>query len=129
VACMDARLDPARILGFEEGDAHVIRNAGGAVTDAEIRSLAISQHLLGTQEIILVQHTDCGMQRITDGEFADRLEASAGHRPSWSAGAFDDLDESVRSSKRLLEDSPFIPHKNVRGYVYELESGTLREVD
>jgi carbonic anhydrase len=128
VACMDARLSPASILGFEEGDAHVIRNAGGVVTDAEVRSLSISQHLLGTEQIIIVQHTDCGMLKITDEEFAERMEEAAGERPAWSAHAFDDLDESVRASKGAIEDSPFIPHKDVRGYVYELETGTLREV-
>src|SRR3954452_6079240 len=125
---MDARLFPARILGFEEGDAHVIRNAGGVVTDAEVRSLAISQHLLGTEQIIIVQHTDCGMLKITDEEFAERMESEVGERPAWAARAFDDLDDSVRTSKRVVEDNPFIPHKDVRGYVYELETGTLREV-
>jgi carbonic anhydrase len=128
VSCMDARLAPARILGLEQGDAHVIRNAGGVVTDEEIRSLAISQHLLGTTEIMLIQHTDCGMLKITDEEFAELMEREAGERPPWSARAFADLDESVRESKRRIEASPFIPSKRVRGFVYEVESGELREV-
>ena len=128
VSCMDARLAPARILGLEQGDAHVIRNAGGVVTDEEIRSLAISQHLLGTTEIMLIQHTDCGMLKITDEEFAELMEREAGERPPWRARAFADLEESVRESKRRIEASPFIPSKRVRGFVYEVESGELREV-
>ncbi len=128
VSCMDARLAPARLLGLEQGDAHVIRNAGGVVTDAEIRSLAVSQHLLGTTEIMLIQHTDCGMTRITDEEFADRLERETGERPAWRAHAFDDLEESVRASKRKIEASPFIPSKQIRGFVYDVGSGELREV-
>ena len=128
VSCMDARLAPARILGFEQGDVHVIRNAGGVVTDAEIRSLSVSQHLLGTTEIMLIQHTDCGMQKITDEQFASRLEEATGERPAWKAHAFEDLDESVRASKRAIEASPFIPSKRVRGFVYDVDSGELREV-
>jgi carbonic anhydrase len=128
VACMDARLDPARILGFSHGDAHVIRNAGGVITDAEIRSLALSQHTLGTEEIILMQHTDCGMLKITDDEFAAQLEEATGQRPEWRAHAFDDLDESVRASERRLRESPFVSAEKVRGYVYDVETGTLREV-
>jgi carbonic anhydrase len=128
VSCMDARLAPARILGLEQGDAHVIRNAGGVITDAEIRSLAVSQHLLGTTDIMLVQHTDCGMLKITDEEFAELMEREAGEQPAWSAHTFDDLDESLRESKRRIEASPFIPSKRVRGFVYDVESGELREV-
>jgi carbonic anhydrase len=129
LACMDARLDPARALGLQEGDAHVIRNAGGVVTDDEIRSLAISQHLLGTEEIIVIHHTDCGMLTFTDDEFAQRLEDAAGERPQWSAHAFSDLEQSVRDSVQRIKDSPFIPRKqSVRGFVYEVESGRLREV-
>ena len=129
LACMDARLDPARALGLQEGDAHVIRNAGGVVTDDEIRSLAISQHLLGTEEIIVIHHTDCGMLTFTDDEFAQRLEDAAGERPQWSAHAFGDLEQSVRDSVQRIKDSPFIPRKqSVRGFVYEVESGRLREV-
>jgi len=128
VACMDTRLSPYAILGLSEGDAHVIRNAGGVVTDEEIRSLAISQHLLGTEEIILIHHTRCGMLSFTDDEFAARLEAETGVRPDWRAHAFRDLEESVRTQIRRIEDSPFIPRKNVRGFVYEVETGRLREV-
>ena len=128
VACMDARLDPARALGLEEGDAHVIRNAGGVVTDDEIRSLAISQNLLGTEEIVVVHHTDCGMLTFTDDQLADQLEESTGQRPEWSARSFDDLEGDVRDSIRRIEESPFVPHKNVRGFVYEVETGKLREV-
>ena len=129
VACMDARLIPTRVLGLEEGDAHVIRNAGGAVTDDEIRSLAISQHLLGTEEIILIHHTDCGMLTFTDDEFRSRLQKETGIRPEWAAEAFSDLDEDVRQSIKRIEASPFIPHKNVRGFVYDVATGTLREVE
>ena len=129
IACMDARLDPARILGLEEGDAHVIRNAGGVVTDDEIRSLAISQHLLGTEEIVLIHHTDCGMLTITDEEFAQRLEKETGERPHWRAHAFSDLDQNVRDSVRMIRESPFVPRTdNVRGYVYDVRTGELREV-
>jgi carbonic anhydrase len=130
VACMDARLDPARVLGLEEGDAHVIRNAGGVITDDEIRSLAISQNLLGTEEIVLIHHTDCGMLTFTDDQFADQLEEATGERPDWHAHAFDDLDENVRASRRKIEESPFIPKTHsVRGFVYEVETGRLRPVD
>jgi len=128
VACMDARLDPARALGLEEGDAHVIRNAGGVITDDEIRSLAISQTLLGTEEIILLHHTDCGMLTFTDDQLLDQLEESTGERPEWSPRTFDDLDHDVRDSIRRIEESPFVPHKNVRGFVYDVETGKLREV-
>jgi carbonic anhydrase len=129
IACMDARLLPSRILGLEEGDAHVIRNAGGVVTDDEIRSLAISQRLLGTDEIVLVHHTDCGMLTFTDQEFAQQLEDETGVRPSWSAESFTDLDENVRESIARIKGSPFILRKdNLRGFVYEVETGRLREV-
>jgi carbonic anhydrase len=130
VACMDARLVPARLLGLEEGDAHVIRNAGGAITDDEIRSLAISQTLLGTEEIILIHHTDCGMLTFTDDQLKQQLEESTGQRPSWDSEAFSDLDEDVRASVQRIQDSPFITHKeSIRGFVYEVETGKLREVD
>jgi carbonic anhydrase len=129
VACMDARLIPTRVLGLEEGDAHVIRNAGGAITDDEIRSLSISQHLLGTEEIILIHHTDCGMLTFTDDEFRSRLQKETGIRPEWAAEAFSDLDEDVRQSVRRIEASPFIPRKNVRGFVYDVTTGALREVE
>ena len=126
---MDARLDVHKILGLEEGDAHVIRNAGGVVTDDEIRSLAISQHLLGTKEIVLIHHTDCGMLTFTDDEFAGKLEEATGERPEWSAESFPDLEGNVRESIKRITDSPFVPNKDsVRGFVYEVESGKLREV-
>jgi carbonic anhydrase len=129
LACMDARLDPARALGLNEGDAHVIRNAGGVVTDEEIRSLAISQNLLGTEEIILIHHTDCGMLTFSDDELASKLEEETGERPDWRAHAFSDLDADVRSSLETIRSSPFIPRKDsVRGFIYEVETGRLREV-
>ncbi len=129
VACMDARLIPTRVLGLDEGDAHVIRNAGGVVTDDEIRSLSISQHLLGTEEIILIHHTDCGMLTFTDEQFKERLEQETGAVPDWEVECFSDLDEDVRKSIRRIQDSPFIPRKNVRGFVYDVTDGSLREVE
>jgi carbonic anhydrase len=129
VACMDARLNPYPILGLELGDAHVIRNAGGVITDDEIRSLAISQHLLGTEEIMLIHHTDCGMLTFNDQEFASKLEEETGQRPEWDAQSFPDLDQDVRDSIQRIKDSPFIPHTDsVRGFVYAVETGELREV-
>jgi carbonic anhydrase len=129
VACMDARLDPYAALGLSEGDAHVIRNAGGEVTDDAIRSLAISQRLLGTEEIVLIHHTDCGMLTFTDDEFKRSIEVETGIRPEWAAEAFDDLDGDVRQSIARIKASPFIPRKDsVRGFVYEVETGLLREV-
>ena len=128
VACMDARLNPYGLLGLHEGDAHVIRNAGGVVTDDEIRSLAISQRLLGTEEIILIHHTDCGMLTFTDDDFKRSIQEDTGIKPEWAAEAFGDLDEDVRQSIARIEASPFIPRKNVRGFVYEVETGKLREV-
>jgi carbonic anhydrase len=129
LACMDARVNPYGILGLEEGDAHVIRNAGGAVTDDAIRSLAISQHLLGTSEIILIHHTECGMLTFTDDQFKDKLEQEAGARPSWAVETFSALDPDVRDSIARVKSSPFVPRKdNVRGFVYDVKDGTLREV-
>ena len=128
VACMDARRIPTRVLGLDEGDAHVIRNAGGVVTDDTIRSLAISQRLLGTEEIILIHHTDCGMLTFTDDEFKRSVQDDVGVKPEWAAEAFPDLDEDVRQSIARIQASPFIPSKNARGFVYEVESGKLREV-
>ena len=129
VACMDARLNPYPILGLELGDAHVIRNAGGVITDDEIRSLAISQHLLGTEEIMLIHHTDCGMLTFNDQEFAGKLEGETGQRPQWDARSFGDLDQDVRDSIKRIKDSPFIPRTDsVRGFVYGVETGELREV-
>jgi carbonic anhydrase len=129
VACMDARLDPQAVLGLSEGDAHVIRNAGGVITDDEIRSLAISQRLLGTKEIILIHHTDCGMLTFHDDEFRRSIQDDTGIKPEWAAEAFPDLEEDVRQSIARIESSPFIPVKDsIRGFIYEVESGRLREV-
>jgi carbonic anhydrase len=129
VACMDARLNPHALLGLSEGDAHVIRNAGGVITDDEIRSLAISQRLLGTEEIILIHHTDCGMLTFSDDDFRRQIQDDTGIKPEWAAEAFGDLDEDVRQSIARIKASPFIPRKDgVRGFVYEVETGRLREV-
>ena len=129
LACMDARLNPYAVLGLQEGDAHIIRNAGGVVTDDEIRSLSISQRLLGTEEIILIHHTDCGMLTFTDDEFKRSVQDDVGIKPEWAAEAFPDLDEDVRQSIARIQASPFIPRKDsVRGFVYEVETGRLREV-
>ena len=129
VACMDARLNPYAILGLEEGDAHVIRNAGGVVTDDEIRSLAISQRLLGTEEIILIHHTGCGMLTFSDDDFKRSIQEETGIKPEWAAEAFGDLDVDVRQSLARIAASPFIPNKDhLRGFVYEVETGRLREV-
>ena len=129
IACMDARLDPNRILGLSEGDAHIIRNAGGVVTDDEIRSLAISQRLLGTEEIILIHHTDCGMLTFSDDDFRRQIQEDTGIKPAWAAEAFDDLDADVRQSIGRIQASPFIPRKDsVRGFVYDVHDGRLREV-
>jgi carbonic anhydrase len=129
VACMDARLHVSKLLGLTEGDAHIIRNAGGVVTDDEIRSLAISQRLLGTREIILIHHTDCGMLTFKDDDFRHQIEEETGVRPEWAAEAFSDLDSDVRQNIARIKASPFIPHKDsVRGFVYEVETGRMREV-
>jgi carbonic anhydrase len=129
VACMDARLNVYGLLGLEEGDAHVIRNAGGVVTDDEIRSLAISQRLLGTSEILLIHHTDCGMLTFTDDAFKRQIQDETGIKPEWAPESFPDVDEDVRQSIARIQASPFIPKKDsVRGFVYEVESGRLREV-
>ncbi len=129
VACMDARLNPYGLLGLQEGDAHVIRNAGGVVTDDEIRSLAISQRLLGTEEIVLIHHTDCGMLTFTDDDFKAQIQSDTGIKPEWAVETFSDLDEDVRQSIARIKASPFIPKKDsVRGFVYEVETGNLREV-
>jgi carbonic anhydrase len=128
VACMDARLNPYGLLGLQEGDAHVIRNAGGVITDDEIRSLSISQRLLGTEEIVLIHHTDCGMLTFTDDDFKRSVQDDTGIKPEWAAEAFPDLDEDVRQSIARIKASPFIPRKNVRGFVYQVEDGKLREV-
>jgi len=126
---MDARLNPYPILGLSIGDAHVIRNAGGVITDDEIRSLAISQHLLGTGEIMLIHHTDCGMLTFSDAEFERVPEQEAGRRPEWSPHSFQDLEEDLRGSIRRITDSPFIPRQEeVRGFVYDVKTGRLDEV-
>ena len=130
LACMDARLNPYGLLGLSEGDAHVIRNAGGVVTDDEIRSLSISQRLLGTEEIILIHHTDCGMLTFGDDEFRRQVQSDTGIKPEWAAEAFDDLDEDVRQSIARIKASPFIPRKDsVRGFVYDVKTGRLSEVE
>lgn len=129
LACMDTRLIPSRILGLNEGEAHILRNAGGVVTDDAIRSLSLSQNLLGTEEIILLHHTECGMLTFTDDEYADRMEAETGERPEWSAHAFSDLEQDVRDSIARLRESPFIPKKDsIRGFVFDVKTGELREV-
>lgn len=129
LACMDARLDPAKLLGLTTGDAHVIRNAGGVVTDDAIRSLVISQRLLGTEGIILIHHTRCGMLTFSEDEFRQAVQDDVGIKPTWAAETFTDLDENVRQSIRRIQASPFIPNKDdVRGFVYDVDDGSLREV-
>ena len=129
VTCMDARLSPYVMLGLREGDAHVIRNAGGVITDDEIRSLAISQRLLGTREIVLIHHTDCGMLTFSDDELKQQIQEDVGVKPHFSMESFTDLEEDVRQSIARIQASPFVPHKDsVRGFVYEVETGRLREV-
>ncbi len=129
VTCMDARLDLFAMLGIERGEAHIIRNAGGIVTDDVIRSLSISQRLLDTREVMLILHTGCGLMGLSDEEFAAQLEAEAGVRPGWSLGAFSDIEATVRGSVEQIRSSAFIPHRDhVRGFVYEVETGRLREV-
>jgi carbonic anhydrase len=129
VACMDARLDPARVVGLEPGDAHVIRNAGGVVTHDTIRSLTISQRLLGTEEIMVIQHTDCGMLKIKEGELESQIEAETGVPLPFVIDAISDLDGGVRESLGRLHASPFLPNKgSVRGFVYDVDTGALREV-
>jgi carbonic anhydrase len=129
LACMDARLSPYAVLGLEEGDAHVIRNAGGVVTDDGIRSLAISQRLLGTEEIILIHHSDCGMLTFSDDQFRHQVQQEVGIKPPWAAESFGDLDEDLRQSVARIKASPFIPNKgSVRAFVYDVGNGKLREV-
>ena len=129
VACMDARLNVYGMLALQEGDAHVIRNAGGVITDDEIRSLAISQRLLGTREIILIHHTDCGMLTFSDDELKQQIQNDVGIKPHFPMESFSDLEEDVRQSIARIQASPFILHKDsVRGFIYEVETGRLREV-
>lgn len=130
VACMDARIETGRLLGLEEGDAHVIRNAGGVVSDDVIRSLTISQRLLGTTEIALIHHTDCGMLTFKDDSLRAEIEADTGLKPNFSFEPFADLEADVRQSIRRIKSSPFVPHKDsIRGFVYDVESGKLNEVN
>jgi carbonic anhydrase len=129
VACMDARLNVYAILGLGDGEAHVIRNAGGVITDDEIRSLTISQRLLGTREVILIHHTDCGMLTFTDDAFKASIQDETGIKPPWSPEAFSDLDADVRQSIARIKASPFVPHTDqVRGFVFDVTTGRLREV-
>ena len=129
LACMDARLDVYRLLGLQEGEAHVIRNAGGVVTDDAIRSLTISQRLLGTTEVVLIHHTDCGMLTFTDDVFKADIESDTGIKPHWSAEAFSDLEQDVRQSIARIKTSPFVPNKDsVRGFVFDVGTGKLTEV-
>jgi carbonic anhydrase len=129
VACMDARLDPYGLFGLQPGDAHVIRNAGGLVSDADVRSLVLSQQLLGTEEIFLVHHSDCGMLGLDDEDFAKRLESSTGARPSWAAGGFSDLAASLRAQAASLRANPFLLHTDrIRGFVFDVQSGALDEL-
>jgi carbonic anhydrase len=130
VTCMDARMNVYALLGLTEGDCHVIRNAGGVVTDDAIRSLAISQRLLGTEEVILIHHTQCGMLGFRDDDFKASIEQDTGIRPPWAAEAFPDLDADVRQSIARVKASPFLPHKeSVRGFVYDVSTGRLKEID
>ena len=128
VACMDSRMPLFPLLGLAVGDAHVIRNAGGVVTEDTIRSLTISQHLLGTREIVLVHHTDCGLQKTDDASFADLVEQATGRRPPWAVRAFRDAEDDVRESMRLVRESPYLLSREVRGTVYDVDTGVLREV-
>lgn len=129
LACMDARINVYGALGIQEGESHVIRNAGGVVTDDEIRSLAISQRLLGTKEIILIHHTDCGMLTFSDDEFKKSIQDETGIKPEWAAEAFSDLEVDVKQSIARIKQSPFIPHTdNVRGFIFDVATGLLNEV-
>jgi carbonic anhydrase len=128
LACMDARLDVGRMLGLAEGDAHVIRNAGGVATDDAIRSLVISQRLLGTEEIMVIHHTRCGMESFRDDDLKDQIQAETGIRPPFAMEAFPHADADVKQTAARLAACPFLPHKRIRGFVYEVESGRLREI-
>jgi carbonic anhydrase len=129
LACMDARIDVWKVPGLQKETAHVIRNAGGLVTEDAIRSLAISQQLLGTEEIVLIHHTDCGMLKFTDDELAERLESETGERPAWQGLAFTDLEDSIRAQMREIASSRFLSRTaRVRGFIYDVETHDLREV-
>ena len=130
LTCMDARIDPHRMLGLAEGDAHVIRNAGGVANDDALRSLVVSQRKLGTREVIVILHTDCGMRTFAEDAFLDELEAETGVRPQWETTVFHEIEADVRRAVARVRSSPFLPHRDaVRGFVYEVETGRLREVD
>ena len=130
LSCMDARILPSRLLGLKEGDSHIIRNAGGVVTDDAIRSLAISQHMLGTEEILVIQHTDCGLLKASDTEIAERLESHAGEKPPFETHAFEDLEQNLRESVAKLRNNPFLLTTTaIRGFVFDVETGRLTEVD
>jgi len=129
LTCMDARIDPAALLGLEPGEAHVLRNAGTAVTDDMIRSLALSQRLLGTREVMVIKHTGCGMQGLDEAELRRQLTEAAGAEPGWAIESFEDLDAAVREAMRRVRESPFLAHRDrVRGFVYDVDTGRLREV-
>jgi carbonic anhydrase len=128
LACMDARLDPAKALGLKEGDAHVIRNAGGVASEDAVRSLLISQRLLGTDEIVLIHHTDCGMETFSDDAVKEQIRADTGLRPSFALEAFPKAEDDVKQTAARIKANPFIPHKNIRGFIYEVDTGRLREV-
>jgi carbonic anhydrase len=128
VACMDSRMPLFQMLGLEVGDAHVIRNAGGVITEDVIRSLTVSQHVLGTRETLLVHHTQCGLQATDDIAFADLVEEATGRRPPWALRAFRDPADDVRESIRLIQESPYLLSREVRGAVYDVATGELREV-
>jgi carbonic anhydrase len=128
LACMDARLDPAKALGLQEGDAHVIRNAGGVASEDAIRSLVISQRLLGTEEIILVHHTDCGMETFSDDAVKNQILTDTGVRPSFALEAFPNAENDVKQTAARIKASPFVPHQNIRGFVYDVRTGKLNEV-
>ncbi len=129
VTCMDARIDPVEIFELTSGDAHVMRNAGGIVTDDVVRSLAVSQHRLGTRAILVIQHDDCGMQKVTEQEFTAQMEDHAGVTPMWPVGAFEDVEESVRRSVARLRDCSFLAARDeIRGFVFDVRNGEIREV-
>ena len=127
---MDSRLDVFAVLGLRDGEAHILRNAGGVITDDVIRSLSISQRLLGTEEILLIHHTDCGMQKLTDDGFRAELQDATGMAPPFAIESFTDVDANVAQSILRLRNSPFLLHRErVRGFVYDVDSGLLREVE
>ncbi|WP_158882373.1 beta-class carbonic anhydrase [Amycolatopsis anabasis] len=130
LTCMDARIRVFEIFGLIQGESHILRNAGGVVTDDMIRSLALSQRKLGTREVLIVQHTNCGLSLVTEDEFKDELEDATGVRPTWAVEAFREVEDSVRRSVRRVRRSDFLPHTdNVRGFVYDVHTGTLTEVE